>query len=464
MFQSDPTKFLVTSLKWVFKSATVITTLAKGIQDQKKAKGKISALHQECYEHNIQHRNIMVADQCEKYESQLSMLKQEIVPVKLSIEKVHSALLPLKEKVEMDNAIITGGKSTIRNRALATLIARATKNNIPVMILHMNNSGLSELLKKSKVGDKVQVVERGSLSYSPFIGMTATEVGRMVFQSIPEKYGVKFAARDIIRVACEIIVARKLIPNPASLAACPILDLVSKINTLIESGELSQSVGNELISAYMSSQAETRALTHFLDDLGFQLKGMSNDNGANGCDMDKSIKNGDVILLNVGSNNNDLAMNLVIQNIKQLFDQGHSFVIIADDIDFVKYKSLMELVLHNRSGFILSYDDLFSSVGGDEKAFSTITGAVEKVIIHATPSGFSCSQWSKYLGDYERREPKDNISTGIQDGFRRNSGEGATIEIKRESRVPPEILNQLQGAQACIYNAQFNGILFADIH
>ena len=452
--------FMLNLFSGAAKMTYMVASAGKSIYVADKARGYISNLHKQCYETNVKNRGILLTKQ---YSGSLPMLKQETFLIEPSAEEVEIALLPAQKMGTLDNVIIAGGRKAIRNKTIATLVANALQNNLSAIVLHTDNYELSQLLRNNEIGYRINIVERGALSYNPFIKMNSFEISRMLFESIPEKYSVKFVARDLIRVACEIIIAQGLVPSPATLASCPLLELVRLLNKMIEKGKIAKYEGERLISDYTASQQEARSLFHFLNDLGSQLRGITNDNGANSCDIVTAIENSDAIMLNIGSNSNDLTMGLVMNNFKQLLDQGRQFVFIIDGIDLSKYKQLLELTLHNRSGFVLSHDDLFSSVGGDEKIFKAITGEAGKVIIHSTSSGFSCKQWSDYLSDYERHEPKDSINVGSQGIVGQNVNQGTTVDIKREARVPPEILNQLQGTQACIYDGYSNAILFADI-
>jgi hypothetical protein len=444
------------ALKMTYGAVNAAASVYKGQQ----AKGQIGALYKQCYETNVKHRGIIQANE---YTGKLEMLKDEVYLFSPSSDEVRIALLPSKKIGTMQSSIITGGKSVIRNRSAYALINDALDGNIPVIVVHCDNGGLSQTLCNGSNGYRVNIVERDHLSYNPFFGMNSLEIGRMLFDSIPDKYQVKFAARDIISVMSEVIFARGIVPSPATLASCPIFNLTELINKMVDMNIIQRPNAERLISDYMVSQNETRALAHYLMDLGAQLKRMTNDNGVEGCDTLKALNNGDAVLINISSNSNELAIGLVTNHLKLLIDQGHQFLLMLDGIDLTKYKPLLELALHNQTGFVLSYDDIFSSAGGDEKIFSSITGSVGKVIIHATASGFSCTQWSKYLGDYERHEPKSNINIGQQGMIGSNVSQGTSVDIKREARVPPEVINQLQGAQACIYDGASNRIMFVDI-
>ena len=425
-----------------------------------QARGQISQLHSKCYETNVQNRGVI---QTNEYSGRLPMLKDEVFLCSPSASEIRIALLPSKKIGTMPSTIISGGKFAVRNRSVLPVIEDALGRDIPVIVIHCDDEGLTQGLASSGYGHRVNVVERGEFSYNPFIGMNSMEIGRMLFESIPEKYQVKYAARDIISVMAEVIFARKITPSPATLSSCPIFDLATLINKLVNMNVLERPNAERLIADYMASQSETRSLAHYLMDLGMQLNRLTNDNGVNGCDTVSSIERREAVLINVGSNSNDLAIGLVLNHLKLLLDRGNKFLLVLDGIDLVKYKPMLELALHNKTGFILSYDDLFSSVGGDEKLFSAITGEVGKTIIYSTTSGFSCTQWSKYLGDYERHEPKENISIGQQGFVGTNVNQGASVDIKREARVPPEVINQLQGTQACIYDGASNAIMFVDI-
>jgi len=443
-------------IKMTYGAANAVAGMYKG----HRAKGQVAEMYRQCYETNVHNRGIIQANE---YNGELPLLKEEVFMYSPTNEEVRIALLPSKKIGTMQSAIVTGSKSAIRNRSVRTLIDGALNRDIPVIALHCDNYDLTQTLGNSTNGYRINIVERGQFSYNPFIGMSSLEIGRILFDSIPEKYQVKYAARDIISIMAEVIFARNITPSPATLASCPIFDLRELIKKMADKNIIQPMDAKRLIADYNSSQDETRMLAHYLMDLGAQLKRMSNDNGSNPCNIMSAIENREAIVINAGSNSNELAVGLVTNQLKLLLDQGNKFLLVLDDIDLTKYKPLLELALHNRTGYVLSHDDLFSSVGGDEKVFSTVTGNVGKTIIHATASGFSCEQWSKYLGEYERHEPEKNVIIGHQGMIGASASEGIKVEVKREARVPPEILNQLQGTQACIYDGTSNRIMFVNI-
>ena len=423
-------------------------------------RSRIRKLHGECQEWNIQQRNIKVVD---GFSSELPMLKGETQLIQSSQAAVKQALLPSPQVgatiSTLSGTIVTGGKKDSRNKAVGALVATATKQNMATIVLHTNNYELTEMLLSSSFAHKTHVVGK---DYNPFIGRTSSEIGRILFEAIPERYGVKHAARELIYVACEIIFAQGKVPNPANLAATPLLDLDRIINKAVAKGYINPQDGDHLIRRYHSAEIEIRQLQNFCEDLGVQLRRMGDDSG-NNCNLTSAINNGDIIAINIGSNTNDLAINLAVSGIRQLLDLDYAFNIILDDIDLAKYKQLQELTLHNRPGFVLSHDDLFASVGGDEKLFTTVVGAVSKVAIFPLSSGLTCSQWSKYFGEYERRELKKSFNRGTQGMLGMTSSEGSQVETRREARVPPEALAQLRGTQVCLYDGNSSDIMFADI-
>jgi hypothetical protein len=444
-------------MKFGFQGVSAVAgTVAKNT-----AHRKMDALHRQCFEQNIRRRGILISEQ---YSGNLPMLKGEFFPIPTTSKSVRLALLPAAQVGVAQSVIVTGSRSVLRNKTLSSIIKNAINNNLGCVVIHCGNSNLEQVLQSTNIGYGLNVIQRGSLSYNPFIGMNSLEISQMLFNSIPEKYTIKFPARDIIRVACEVIFAQNMTPSPATLADCPLLELLRIINKLTKRENLDLRLSERLISDYMSSQSECRTLLHYLQDLSSQLRSLTNDNGINGCDIVSALDKGETVLINVGTNSNDLAIGLLINHMKTLLDIQQQFLIILDEIDLTKYKQLLELTLHNRNGFVLSSDDLISSISGDEKVFSSITGEVGKMIIHSTASGLSCAQWSKYLGEYERYEPKDSTNIGQQGLIGANVSQGQTLDIKREARVPPEILKQLQGTQACIYDGNSNAIMFVDIN
>jgi hypothetical protein len=274
------------ALRLTYQAVNAGVSVGKGIA----AKGQVATLQRKCYEENVQHRGILLARQ---YSGELPMLKNELFLVAPSSSDVRVALLPMRTTPVTQSTIVTGGQVAVRNRTLATLVEDSIEKDIPVVLLHCGNYELVRGLMSGGASHMMNVVERNNLSYSPFVGMDSYEISRVVFETIPEKYGVKFTARDLVRVASELLYSSGYTPNPATLAACPLLSLTSVINKKINERKIERKTGENLLADYMASQSEARTLSHFLLDLGTQLRSMTNDNGKNGCDMVSAIEHGE---------------------------------------------------------------------------------------------------------------------------------------------------------------------------
>jgi hypothetical protein len=244
--------------------------------------------------------------------------------------------------------------------------------------------------------------------------------------------------------------------------------LSSSIDRKERENYITRTEAEDLRADLYASQSESRVIAHYFQDLGEQIKHIVNcdQRGASSANITEGLANRQVVMIDIGVNTNNLLLDIVVNQLKYLFSSGYKFMMILDNVDLNNNKDLLSMTIHNSScRFTLSYDDIYSALNSEQNAFSSLLGSTQKAVVFNHPSHISCSQWSKYLGEYDKQEPEYTHTQNLQGGamMGQSSGNSMRIAKKREARVQPEMINHLSGNEACIYDSNTQTVLFANI-
>ena len=413
---------------------------------------------------NIQNRNLIVAD---TFANQSMLLPDNgILLLSAPNDSIRLAVSDPAEPVQ--NVVVTGSNIMARNHSLISVISDASARNIPIVLLHCSNHDIVREVSSNLPSNKSMIYNSKALSYNPFKGLDLSSICQLIYSSIPTTYGVKSIGRDFIRVMVNIQLLQGNIVDFQKLLNCPFNDLSASIDRKEREGFISKTDADDLKADLFASQSESRVIAHYFQDLADQINHLSDctTRNAPSASISEGIQNRQAILIDIGVNTNTLLLDLIINQLRILFSNGYKFMIILDNVNLNSNKDLLPMTIHNSNcRFVLSYDDVYSALNSDENTFTSLLGSVQKAVVFNHPSIPSCSQWSKYLGEYDKQEPEYTHTQNLQGGamMGQSSGNSMRIAKKREPRVQPEMINHLRGNEACIYDSSTQTVLFANI-
>lgn len=414
---------------------------------------------------NARNRNLLVSDSFVNRHMLLPDNGMEIMSVpgnsvRLAISDPSDPVL---------NVVISGGDSFTRNCSLMTVILNACAKDIPVLLLHTSNKLLENEIETALPDNKKMIFNAHSISFNPFKGVDLNSICQLIFSSIPSSYGVNSIGRDFIKVMVNLQLLQGNTVDFQRLVTCPYSNLSASIDKKESDGTIKNADADDLRSDLSeAAQHEGKKIAHYIQNLAGQIQHISNCTARNAksANVSEGIANRQVVSIDIGANTNDLLIDLLINHLKNIFASGQKFLVVLESVNLYNNKNLLPMILSSQNcRYVFSYDDVYTALNSDEKEFTSLLGGVQKAVIHKHPSQMSSSQWSKYLGEYDKQETEYTLNQNQQGGVvvGQSTGNSMRVVPKREPRVKPEMITHLNGFEACIYDSYTRTVLFADM-
>lgn len=358
-----------------------------------------------------------------------------------------------------EGEIVSGGDVPDRVAALMPFVHKSQQENMPLIALYSGSKDLAAMISGHSVG--ADFITRGQLYYDVFRGMPVDDIVYLLYETMPEDDRSP-AAEALLRALVEVTLRKGGPFTIRDLAAFPIVNLKDKLDELLNDEEITKTEYKTIERYYMAGSSELDAVRIFINKLNRQAEGIYGRPAGRFCNVKKMLNLKGVIAIDVGTVNNDLLIQLVINHLMLLQSQGRDFSILIDDVPISKFLKMRDL-LRGRT-YAISQKDFISSLYGGEiqgdELFSELTGNVTTVVLFKHTSGTSCQKWSDFMGKYKKIRIRYNISQS-RAFMNSNDTRGISVDEADEPRVRAETLSKISGSMACIYNA--DGILFAQI-
>ncbi len=358
----------------------------------------------------------------------------------------------------LEGAVVSGGQSDARVRALMPFVRKSQIKGIPLIALHNGNRDL-ELMIAANSRD-YELISQGKFYYDVFRGMPVDDIATLMYETMPED-SANPGAEALLHALLEVVLRKNGTVTFNNLAAFPLVDLKDTLDEMSKAGEVTAQEYREISHYYMAGSSELHTVRIFLNKLNRQAESIYGRPTSNACNIKKMMNNKGVVAMDVGNSNNNLLFFLVINHLK-ILQQRYNFSILLDDIAISRFPKVSDL-LRCRTYAISHNDFLASLYGGEvrgEDLFSEITGNVSTIVLLRHSSGTSCQKWSEHLGKYHKIKILYNIS---QNKAFLNSSEsrGISVDETDEPRVRAETIGKLPDTLACIHTKE--GTLFATI-
>lgn len=426
-----------------------------------RTKKEIKAIYNHASEANFRNRSVMVMPYMNK--QQLLLATSEPSDNDIYTYDTQSPTPAMDyiwgETNYPEGEIVSGGESRTRTEALAPFVHKSQQEGIPLIALHSNNQELASMIRQHSVCE--EYIDRVNNYYDVFRGMLVDDIAYLLYETMPDNDSNP-RAESLLRALIEVVLHKEGTVTIQNLATFPILNLKDELDALLRDEEITSLEHKEIDRYYMAGASETDAVRIFLNKLNRQAEGIYGKPSGNNSNIKRMLNLKGVISIDVGSVNNELVVELVINHLMLLQSQGKDFSILIDDIPVSKFLKFRDL-LRGRTYAISQKDFISSLYGGDiqgDELFSELTGNVTTVVLFRHSSGVSCQKWSDFMGKYKKIRIRYNIS---QNNSFMNSSDsrGISVDETDEPRVRAETIGKLTGSLACIYNT--SGILFAEI-
>lgn len=362
------------------------------------------------------------------------------------------------------NVVASGGHSAVRSAAIEAQALCAIQNGFPVIILHEGNTELCGRIKRTlaPLGNYQEISAR-SPRFEPFYGLSELEIANQITETAPKEYDLKFNARYYIDGISTFIRKKGRHLSFQMFSTCPHALLFDKVDELQLQGNLSDQEAQEIKSKLMMGQSESLKIESYLADMKMETSQIAYraKQGFQPTNVVSSLKKNAILCFDVSSSTNKLLINTIVFQCKLALMKGIQFALIIDSIPINANEAYENLIKSSPDKIVkmISSDDIFAMVGGDDKLFAAIVGNSQTTIVMSHTSGHSAKMWSEVFGEYDKLEESYSTSRGAS---RRtpfspfsspNYNRTVNINRNREYIVKPEAIMRMGQTEAYILTA-----------
>ncbi len=360
-----------------------------------------------------------------------------------------------------ENIIISGGSQNERLHICEGILRNAHNANHAVIILHVANNALENIVFQNGFGT---VVNNKNRVFDAFTSFDFNDIVHTVMETCQSKYDIKPAGRYVLQVVYDLLLNRKRLPFFSAFANCPYFKLSDQIASRLSNGSITKNDSDRLNSLLMTGQIECPKIDTFFHDMKAQIDYLSasDPSSVNAVSILSAIKNNQILCVDMRSSANVMLMELIVNSLIIAMNRGYDFSLFIDDISFINNEMLKNTVSQksNHRNIIVS-KDLYMLTGGKEDIFASVIAEAEKTVLFSHSSNISCEKLSQYIGNYEKIDVSYNHNSGWYKSSRwgYNSHDGQTETKKRESRVKPEEINRLSQSEAIVYDHSTSSLI-----
>ncbi len=364
----------------------------------------------------------------------------------------------------ISNIAFSGANQYLRNRALKCTIQNAVNQGYGVVVLHQGNTELESELKY--ITSSITVFNRTSSNYEPFIGLSNSEIFRMVQDSAVQCCDMKGASKYYLEGVTEFIRGKKATPCCHMYITCPHLTIVDKVDTAETKGVLNSTVANKIRTLLVQGLDQRCDVENYFNILENQGRGLlaTSKSLNRALNLRLLLKRKEVGIVDISSVNNRLILNLIMCDMMNAYNAGYPFLLVVDGISITSNVLLQQYV--ENSGYnsfsVISNDDIFASVNGNEKILFSVLAKTSKSFIGQHVSGQSCEIFAKHIGQYDKKE----IDTSYMQTKQYQSmfsvipgqmeGSGIHVSSKKEYRVTPDEISKMDYNEFYLMESKHN--------
>ena len=371
----------------------------------------------------------------------------------------------------LGNIVISGGTQALRNRAIIGSMYSAANSNVPIIVLHAGNQALETMLQQQI--RSLVVFNRRTSIYEPFLGLSTLEISRTIQSSATKMCEIRSGGQYYIEGITEFIRTKNIPPYCEMYISCPHLELFDKVDEAESKGYISSAVCQRIKTTLVQGQAQRSDVENYFNVLRHQTQGLlaSKANLSRATNLRSVINQNGIAIFDVGSNINDLLMNLVMEDIVSTLNSGKKVLIIIDGIKASISEKLERFIQTSgtSTNVVISSEDIYSALNADDNLFASTMGKSIKTVIYQHVSGLSCTKLAEFIGYYEKLEINRQYSHGVN---RQNmftvlpsemDNEMIGVTPKREYKVRPEEISQMNKDEVYVLNSVDNELAFTQV-
>jgi hypothetical protein len=219
----------------------------------------------------------------------------------------------------------------------------------------------------------------------------------------------------------------------------------------------------------MQGQSERSNVQTFFSQLSYQGAGvLSNKSNRNSAvNIKTAVEHNGMLMIDIGSSTNDILLNVLINEVKEILASGKKIMLVLDDISINSNDLLSKVIksLSSRCLTVLLSDDVYSMLGADDNLFHSFVGNATKCIVFSHTMGVSCSKWAEVFGYYDVDKISKNMSTNQNYQWGYGSGVSTSINVStnREFIVKPEEISRMKYNEVYILDRNAQELAYTTI-
>lgn len=356
--------------------------------------------------------------------------------------------------IERDNQVgsyvISGGISDNRSKAAASIVACSLSQGVPTVVLHEGNVNLQKHVENatSFTGNKVIITNSTSV-YDPFYNRSDQEICNLIINSSGNRTLINALGQQYILGIIDFIKSKNIPPYCEMLLTCPHNILFEKLDDAQQKGYLTDQRATSIRNLLMQGQSERNNIQAFFSQLAYQGDGIlaNKSNRDSSVNVRTAVSHDGLIMIDIGSSTNDILLNLIINEIKEVLSSGKRIMLVLDGISINSNELLANVIksLSSRCLTTLVSDDVYSMLGADDSLFHSFVGNACKCIVFSHTVGVTCNKWSEVFGYYDVDKVSQNLGSNMnyQWGYGFGSQYSINVSSNREFIVKPEELSRM---------------------
>lgn len=367
--------------------------------------------------------------------------------------------------------IVSGGQNYYRARTAASIVACSLAQGLPVIVIHEGNVELQNQIANatSFTGNKA-ILTKNTSAYDPFYNRNDQEICNLILSSTGNGTNIAAVGQQYIIGVTEFIKSKNMPPYCDMFLRCPYDDLLDKIDDACNNGYMTDQKATQIRNQLMQGQTERANIQTFFGQLAAQGNGLlpSINNRAGVVNIRTAVEHNGMIMIDIGSSTNDIILNLLVNEVKEVLASGKKIMLVLDGISISSNVNL-EKVLKSLSARCLTTllsDDVYSMLGADDNLFNSFVGNACKCVVFSHTMGVSCSKWAEVFGYYD----VDKISQSTQGtdnyskfGYGFGSSTSISIATNREYVVKPEEIARMNSNEVLILDKNAKELAFSII-
>lgn len=370
---------------------------------------------------------------------------------------------------QLANMAFSGASESIRVGGIVRSVDYALSQGHSIVILHCSNNFLSEYLAYYYDEEFVTLISPSNPVFDPFIGLRNSEIYKIILNSTASGFEIRPEGRYYIDGICNLIRSYRQDLSCERFINCPHDLILSKVNEARSNLIIDEQKAQLITSSILRGEAEKGNVEHFFNGLASQSKRIlaRKNNFEFATNINHSVQNNRIVIIDVMSNTNNLLINLLVNEIINLIETtGKKLLVVLDNIQLSASEKLLGLV-NNCGAFklLLSSDDVFASFSGEENPFNSFIGKCSSIMIGNHASAISAAKWSDVFGYYEKQEISKTYSqtATLWSGLSSGSSKSISINPKRENIVKPEQIMRMKPNEVFIKNRSISEVLHTEI-